>query len=79
MVIFLALQSDVEGLDSILDGDDVIGCVYIYPSPDPDHDSSVSSWVRASRADMDAKVWASVSAWLADSWPFANPLYAPRP
>ena len=32
---------------SILDGDAVIGCVYIYPTKDLDHDASVSSWVTA--------------------------------
>ena len=39
---------------SILDGDEVIGCVYIYPSKDPGYDAAVSSWVRKSRADTDA-------------------------
>ena len=28
---------------SILDGDEVIGCVYIYPSKDPRYDADVSS------------------------------------
>ena len=62
---------------SILDGDEVIGCVYIYPSPETDHDASVRSWVRASRAEMDTEVRASLSKWLADSWPFSSPAYAP--
>ena len=63
---------------SILDGDDVIGCVYIYPTKDPDHDAGVKSWVTASRADIDAVVWRDLSAWLADVWPFENPKYASR-
>lgn len=63
---------------SILDGDDVIGCVYIYPSKDPGHDAAVSSWVRESRAGMDVVVYRSLTAWLSESWPFENPDYAER-
>ena len=63
---------------SILDGDDVIGCVYIYPSRSPGHDAGVRSWVRKSRADMDKVVWETLSAWLAADWPFDNPDYAAR-
>ena len=63
---------------SILDGDDVIGCVYIYPHSDSDYDAAVSSWVRVSRAEMDVVVWRSLSDWLAASWPFANIEYASR-
>ena len=32
---------------------DVIGCVYIYPSLDADHDVRVQSWVRVSHAGLD--------------------------
>lgn len=63
---------------SILDGDDVIGCVYIYPSDDSNHDADVSSWVTASRADLDTVVWEAITTWLAAHWPFTNPQYAPR-
>ena len=63
---------------SILDGDDVIGCLYIYPSAAPEHDASVRSWVREDRAEMDAVVWAAVTGWIAADWPFLNPRYAPR-
>ena len=68
---------------SILDGDEVIGCVYIYPSKEPAdkepaHDAAVSSWVRASRSEMDMVVHRSLSAWLAEAWPFDNPDYAER-
>ena len=70
---------DREGFTySILDGDEVIGCVYIYPSPDADHDARIRSWVRASRAEMDQVVWRSLSAWLAAVWPFERPDYAAR-
>jgi hypothetical protein len=63
---------------SIIDGDTVIGCVYIYPSSDAAHDAAVTSWVRESRAEMDSTVLRSLTAWLAESWPFGNPRYAAR-
>jgi hypothetical protein len=63
---------------SILDGDEVIGCLYIYPSHTVGTDASVRSWVSERRAEMDVIVWREVSAWLADTWPFRKPVYAPR-
>lgn len=57
---------------------DVVGCVYIYPSKAPDHDADASSWVRATRSDLDVPLWRAVSAWLADDWPFASVDYATR-
>ena len=63
---------------SILDGLTVIGCVYIYPSRDEDHDAAIRSWVRASRAEMDRPVWKELSTWIADAWPFSQIDYAPR-
>jgi hypothetical protein len=57
---------------------DVIGCVYIYPARDTDHDASVLSWVRVSHAQLDAPLWRAVSDWLAADWPFASVRYAPR-
>ena len=63
---------------SVLDGDDVIGCLYIYPDKDGDADAYVSSWVRASRAEMDVVVWRSVKAWLESDWPIGSFRYAER-
>ena len=63
---------------SILDGDGVIGCVYIYPSRVEGCDVSVRSWVRAGRAEMDATVWRALSTWLTTEWPFEHLDYAPR-
>ncbi len=63
---------------SILDGDEVIGCVYIYPPRSEGFDASVRSWVRASRAGLDEPVWRSLSVWLTTAWPFARLDYAPR-
>jgi len=57
---------------------DVIGCVYIYPEQSGQHDASVRSWVRASRAELDVELWRSVTAWLADEWPFERVAYAER-
>jgi hypothetical protein len=60
------------------DGDDVLGCVYIYPARDERHDAAVSSWVRADVAELDAVLHAAVTRWLADAWPFAAVDYADR-
>jgi hypothetical protein len=58
---------------------DVIGCVYIYPPQDSEHDARVQSWVRVSHARMDTALWRAVSEWLAtDEWPFERVRYAPR-
>lgn len=57
---------------------DVIGCVYIYPASDDQHDAFVQSWVRASRAALDKPLWRTVSEWLARDWPFDNVEYASR-
>jgi hypothetical protein len=63
---------------TVLDaGDDVIGCVYVYPAEDDVHDASVQSWVRAARAELDPVLRAAVAEWLASSWPFRRPLYEP--
>lgn len=63
---------------TVLDGDDVIGCVYIYPSHRKGYDAAVRSWVTAAREEMDVTVWRDVSRWLTDQWPFTNPDYAAR-
>jgi hypothetical protein len=60
------------------EGDDVLGCVYIYPSRDEAHDADVRSWVRADVAELDVPLHAAVSRWLADAWPFTAVDYAGR-
>jgi RimJ/RimL family protein N-acetyltransferase len=57
---------------------DVIGCVYIYPLPDGEHDARARSWVRASRADLDTPLWRTVQGWLSSDWPLGRVEYAPR-
>jgi hypothetical protein len=60
------------------DGEDVLGCVYIYPSRGRERDAAVRSWVRASAAHLDAPLYDAVSRWLAERWPFETVDYAPR-
>jgi hypothetical protein len=55
--------------------DQVIGCVYIYPSQPGSRDAYVQSWVRASRAELDQPVQDAVAQWLASDWPFPNVRY----
>ena len=50
--------------------DDVIGCVYLYPSPSEEWDVIVQSWVRADRADLDGPLADAVARWLATDWPW---------
>jgi hypothetical protein len=59
-------------------GGEVIGCVYVYPSRSGAADASVRSWVRATRAELDAPLFRTVSAWLAAEWPFDRVEYAQR-
>ena len=61
---------------SILDGDEVIGCLYIYPSKTAD--AAVRSWVKESRAEMDVVTWRAISDWLETDWPFATVEYGAR-
>ncbi len=62
---------------TVLDGDEVVGCVYIYPS-EGEADADVRSWVRASHAELDVAVYEAVKRWLADAWPFDRVDYARR-
>jgi len=49
---------------------DVIGCVYLYPSASEEWDVTVQSWVRADRADLDKVLADVVASWLATDWPW---------
>jgi hypothetical protein len=60
-------------------GDEVLGCVYIYPAPDQGVDANVRSWVRASRAELDGPLFWTVHDWLDAAWPFGAVAYAARP
>jgi hypothetical protein len=50
--------------------DDVIGCVYLYPSPSEEWDVAVRSWVRADRSDLDEPLADAVADWIAADWPW---------
>lgn len=50
--------------------DDVIGCVYLYPSASEEWDVTVRSWVRADRSDLDVPLADAVARWLATDWPW---------
>lgn len=63
---------------SVLDVDEVIGCVYIYPSRDNEHDANIRSWVTEAHKELDIELWSTVSDWITTAWPFTNPEYAPR-
>ena len=63
---------------SVLEGDDVVGCIYIYPGRLAGHDAVISSWVRESHAASDSAVREALGAWIDKAWPFSNPHYAGR-
>ena len=52
--------------------DDVIGCVYLYPSA-AEHDVVVQSWVRADRAHLDTPLADAVARWIDSDWPWSRP------
>lgn len=58
--------------------EDVIGCIYIYPSHSGDNDAEVRSWVRAESTELDAPLYLAVTNWLSTSWPFKTIDYQPR-
>jgi hypothetical protein len=52
------------------DSDEVIGCVYVYPTSSQDWDATVQSWVRADKADLDRPLADAVARWLDEDWPW---------
>ncbi len=63
---------------SVLDGDEIIGCVYLYPTKKEGCDVEALSWVTASQAELDVVLWQTVSTWLDDAWPFKCVFYEPH-
>jgi hypothetical protein len=57
---------------------ETIGCVYIYPAREENHDAHVTLWVRADRAALDQALYEAVSNWLSAAWPFQAASYQPR-
>ncbi len=62
---------------TVLDGERVVGCVYIYPSKAEPGIVMVRSWVTADRAELDLPLHDAVAEWLASDWPFAEVRYRP--
>ncbi|CAM01279.1 hypothetical protein A8924_2371 [Saccharopolyspora erythraea NRRL 2338] len=59
-------------------GDEVVGCVYIYPSRTDAEVAEVRSWVRADRTELDGPLHTAVADWLASDWPFKEVRYLSR-
>jgi hypothetical protein len=49
---------------------DVIGCVYLYPSAAEEWDVTVQSWMLADRSDLDTPLADAVARWLSTEWPW---------
>ena len=56
---------------SVLDGDAVVGCVYVTPADDAPG-VRLRSWVTEDRAHLDETVRTEVAAWLRTEWPFSD-------
>jgi len=65
-----------------LDGERVLGCVYVMPPPPlaTDRDADVYHWVRSSERDsgLDAELARRLAQWFADEWPFERVAYPGR-
>ena len=63
-----------------LDENQVIGCVYIFPTTKGDFNSTVEMWVRASVLDagLDNILYKSVKQWISEEWPFKMVAYPGR-
>jgi hypothetical protein len=64
---------------SVLDGDEVIGCVYIDPDDSGVTEAMVRSWVRVSRAEKDRDLAAEIDQWLREAWPLRSRRWPGRP
>ncbi len=63
-----------------LDEAKCLGCVYIYPSGNPDYDALALMWVRQSEFQngLDEILLATVKEWLKEEWPFEKVAYPGR-
>lgn len=62
------------------DESEVIGCVYLYPAPDDEHDVEARMWVtrRAWDEGVDAQLERRVREWVERDWPFERPFWRDR-
>jgi hypothetical protein len=58
----------------------VVGCVYVNPTPKQGFDASVLLWARQSElaSGLEDRLYAAVQAWLASAWPFSAVAYPGR-
>ena len=63
-----------------LDETECLGCMYIYPSDNPNFDAIVIMWVRQSEVanGLDEILFSSVKKWIQDKWPFKKVAYPGR-
>ena len=57
-----------------------LGCVYINPTRKRGFDACVTLWVRAEELTngLDSTLEAKVRRWIAERWPFCNPVFPGR-
>jgi hypothetical protein len=57
-----------------------LGCCYVYGSPRPDEDAAILTWATLDPDDpgADERLHGEVEAWIADEWPFVNPVFPGR-
>lgn len=63
-----------------LDESQCLGCVYIFPSRDPNFEVQVYMWVRKSEYDkgLDPGLYKAVKDWISQKWPFKKVSYPGR-
>lgn len=63
-----------------LDETECLGCMYIYPSDNPNYDAVIMMWVRQSEVPngLDEILFSSVKKWIQDKWPFKKVAYPGR-
>ncbi len=57
-----------------------LGCLYIYPSDNPNYNAVIIMWVRQSEIinGLDEILFSSVKKWVQDKWPFEKVAYPGR-
>jgi len=63
-----------------LDETECLGCMYIYPSDNPNYNAIIMMWVRQSEvADgLDKILFSTVKNWIKEKWPFEKVAYPGR-
>ena len=63
-----------------LDESECLGCMYIYPSDNPNYDAVIIMWVRKSEIanGLDKILFSSVKKWIHEKWPFKKVAYPGR-